>query len=85
MASVKAVNSWFVIQEQVWQLEEEWVAGPFHPPGGGGSGRGARVTIQLHLLSRSRIVELYLHSRYTLMAWCLIKHRDNFSIFYDKI
>jgi hypothetical protein len=24
-------------------------------------------------------VELYLHSQYTFMAWCLVKHRDNFT------
>jgi hypothetical protein len=24
-------------------------------------------------------VELYLHSHYAFMAWCLIKHRDNFT------
>jgi hypothetical protein len=28
-------------------------------------------------------VELYLHFRYAFMAWCLVKHRDNFSFTVD--
>jgi len=24
-------------------------------------------------------VELYLHSPYVFMVWCLVKHRDNFT------
>jgi len=28
-------------------------------------------------------VELYLHSpQYAFMAWCLVKHRDNFTLLY---
>jgi hypothetical protein len=26
-------------------------------------------------------VELYLHSQYAFMAWCLVKHRDNFTFY----
>jgi len=27
-------------------------------------------------------VELYLNSQYVFMAWCLVKHRDNFTFTY---
>jgi hypothetical protein len=27
-------------------------------------------------------VELYLHSQYAFMAWCLVKHRDNVTLHY---
>jgi len=27
-------------------------------------------------------VELYLHSQYVLITWCLVKHRDNFTVLY---
>jgi hypothetical protein len=30
------------------------------------------LTTHLHLVPRSRMVELYLHSPYLFMAWCLI-------------
>jgi hypothetical protein len=33
----------------------------------------------LHLVPRSRIVDLYLHPMYAFMAWYLIKHRDSFT------
>jgi hypothetical protein len=30
-------------------------------------------------------VELYLHSQYVFMAWCLVKHRDNFTFTFTWI
>jgi hypothetical protein len=30
-------------------------------------------------------VELYLHSQYAFMVWCLVKHRDNFTFTFNKI
>jgi hypothetical protein len=44
----------------------------------GQSGQGVELTIHLHLLSKSRM-ELYLHSPYVFMTWCLIKLRDKFT------
>jgi hypothetical protein len=35
-------------------------------------GWSQKLTIHLHLVPRSRIVELYLHSPTFFMAWCLI-------------
>jgi hypothetical protein len=36
------------------------------------SGRGMELTTQLPLLMRLKMVNLYLHSPYVLMVWCLI-------------
>jgi hypothetical protein len=27
-------------------------------------------------------MELYLHSQYAFMAWCLVKHKDNFTFIF---
>jgi hypothetical protein len=35
-------------------------------------GCGMKLTTHLHLMLRSRMVELYLHSPYVFMTWCLI-------------
>jgi hypothetical protein len=29
------------------------------------------------------LVALYLHPQYVYMAWCLVKHTDNFTFTYD--
>jgi hypothetical protein len=29
-------------------------------------------------------VEIYLHSQYVFMAWCLVRHRDNFTFTFEK-
>jgi hypothetical protein len=42
----------------------------------GESGQGMKLTTHSHLVLRSRMVELYLHSSFVFMAWCLIKHMD---------
>jgi hypothetical protein len=47
----------------------------------GWSGQGAKLTTDLHLVPRSRMVELYLHSPYVFMAWCWIKYRGKFTFF----
>jgi hypothetical protein len=36
------------------------------------SGRDVKLTTHFYLVPRSRMVQLYLHSPYTFMAWCLI-------------
>jgi hypothetical protein len=38
------------------------------------SGRGVKLTTHLHLVPRSRMLEIYLHS-----LLCFFKHRDNFT------
>jgi hypothetical protein len=42
------------------------------------SGRTVKLTTHVHLMMRSRMMELYIHSP-IFMAWCLVKHRDNFT------
>jgi hypothetical protein len=45
------------------------------------SGRGVKLTTHLHIMPRSRM-----HGaipplpQYIFMAWCLVKHRDNFTL-----
>jgi hypothetical protein len=41
-----------------------------------------KLITHLHLLPRSRMVELYLHCLHVLMEWCRIKHRDNFTFYF---
>jgi hypothetical protein len=36
------------------------------------SGRGVKLTTYLYLMPRSRMLELFLHSPYVFMAWCLV-------------
>jgi hypothetical protein len=65
--------------------------GPTHHPihgywGGGLFPPGVKLmgheADHLHLAWRSRMVELYLHSLICLNGKCLIKERDNFTLFY---
>jgi hypothetical protein len=44
------------------------------------SGRGMKLTTHLHLVPRSRMEELYLHSPIRLHVWWLNKHKDNFTL-----
>jgi hypothetical protein len=53
----------------------QWVQGALLP---GQSSRSVKLTTHLHLVARSRMMGLHLHSPYIFMAWCLIKHRDSF-------
>jgi hypothetical protein len=55
--------------------------GPTQPPiqwmlslegGGGKVAVGVKLTTHLQLVQRSGMVELYLHSPYVFMTWCLI-------------
>jgi hypothetical protein len=39
--------------------------------------RSVKLTIHLQLVPRQRTVELYLHTPYIFIAWCLIKYRHN--------
>jgi hypothetical protein len=39
---------------------------------GGKYGRGVKLTTELHLVPRLRIVELYLHFLIRIAAWCFI-------------
>jgi hypothetical protein len=41
------------------------------------SNNSNRASYSPHVVPRSRMVELYLHSPYIFMVWYLIKHRDN--------
>jgi hypothetical protein len=44
------------------------------------SGQGVNLTICLYLVSRSRMREAILPlPQHVFMAWCLVKHRDNFT------
>jgi hypothetical protein len=46
----------------------------------GQRGRDVNLTTHLHLMPRLKKVELYFHFPSILMAWCLVKHRDNFAL-----
>jgi hypothetical protein len=39
----------------------------------------------LHVVWRSRMIELYLHSPWVFIAWCLIKHRIKFTSFFKHL
>jgi hypothetical protein len=44
------------------------------------SGSGVKLTTHLHLVSRSKNAWSYTSTpQYAFMAWCLVKHRDNFA------
>jgi len=44
-------------------------------------GRGVKLTTHLHLVPRSRMCGILPpFPQYVLMAWCLVKHRDNFTL-----
>jgi hypothetical protein len=46
----------------------------------GQSGRGVKLTTHLHLISRSKDAWSYTYtSQYVFVAWCTVKHRDNFT------
>jgi hypothetical protein len=46
----------------------------------GKSGRGVKLTTHLHLVPRSKNAWSYTSTpQYAFMAWCLVKHRDNFT------
>jgi len=58
----------------------QWIKGAFPC---GYSGRGVKMTTHLHLVPRSRMRGATL--QYAFVAWCLVKHRDNFtSTFYPN-
>jgi hypothetical protein len=47
---------------------------------GGKSSRGVKMTTRLHLVTRSKNTWRYTYTpQYAFMAWCLVKHRDNFT------
>jgi hypothetical protein len=46
----------------------------------GKSGQGLKLTTHLHLVPRSRMVELYFHSSNAFMGWYLIKRRENVTL-----
>jgi hypothetical protein len=63
--------------DRLWgstQPSIQWAPGALSP----GVKWQGREADHLHLVLRSRMVELYLHSPYVFMAQCLTKHRDNF-------
>jgi len=44
------------------------------------SGRGVKLTTHFHVVPRLRIrAAITLLPQYVFMAWCLVKHRDNFT------
>jgi hypothetical protein len=45
--------------------------------------RGVKLTTHLHLVPRSRLVELYLHSPTRFHVVVLIKHRNNFMCYLE--
>jgi hypothetical protein len=47
---------------------------------GGKSDRVVKLITHLYLVSRSKNAWNYLHSPNVFMAWCLVKHRDNFTL-----
>jgi hypothetical protein len=47
----------------------------------GYSSWGMNVTTHLHLMPKSIMVELYLHSPIQFIAWYLIYYKDNFNTF----
>jgi hypothetical protein len=42
-----------------------------------------KLTTHLYLVLKSRMVEIYLHSPYIFLAWCLIRHRDSFTLTFE--
>jgi hypothetical protein len=44
-----------------------------------------KLTTHLHLVQRVKCVELYLHSPYVFMAWCLAKYRDNVTFTFTHV
>jgi hypothetical protein len=56
----------------------QWVPGAFFP--WGQSGRGVKLTTHVHLVPRSKNAWSYTSTpQYAFRAWCLVKHRDNFT------
>jgi len=54
------------------------IRGSFH----GGKGWGMKLTTHLHLVPRSRMHgAIPTFPQYPLMAWSLVKHRDNFTFY----
>jgi hypothetical protein len=55
-------------------------AHPTSYPMGARGGRGLKLTTHRHIVPRSRMRgAIRLLPQYVLMAWCLVKHRDNFT------
>jgi hypothetical protein len=53
----------------------------------GVSGWGVKLTTHLHLQLRSRMhgtLPPLLHYQYIFTAWCLVRHRDNFTSFNNR-
>jgi hypothetical protein len=47
---------------------------------GGQSGWGVKLTTRIHLVPRSRMLgAIPPFPQYAFMAWCFVKHRDNFT------
>jgi hypothetical protein len=52
----------------------------------GQSGRGVKLTTHLHLVLRSRMRgAIPPLPQYVSMAWCLVKHRDNFTFTFTSV
>jgi hypothetical protein len=50
------------------------------------SGRGVRLTTHLHLVPRLRIRgAIPPLTQYVSLAWCLVKHRDDFSFIFQSV
>jgi hypothetical protein len=50
---------------------------------GGKAARGVKLTTPLHVVLRSKNEWSYTSSpQYAFMAWCSVKHRDNFTFYH---
>jgi hypothetical protein len=50
----------------------------------GKSGRGVKLITHLHLLPRLMCGGIFPLPQYVSMAWCLVKHRDNFKFYFYR-
>jgi hypothetical protein len=57
----------------------QWVSGATSP---GQSDRSVKLTSHLHLAPRWRYTST---PQYVFMAWCLVKHRDNFTFTFRSV
>jgi hypothetical protein len=69
-----------------WCIEDHPVSCPMGTRiSQGRSGWGMKVTTHLHLVLRLRICGVIIPlPQYVFMAWCLVKHRDNFIFTFAK-
>jgi hypothetical protein len=60
-------------------LDIQWAPGILSP--GGKSGRSVKLTTHLQLVPRLKMRGFIPpHRQYVFMVWCLVKHRDNFTL-----